>query len=249
MRVHPRRRALGALAAAGALALTASGCAALSQESDGVSVAAALLPAGVRGRAGRRRPGRRLPAHPARHRAARPRAHHPGDAELAGADLVVYESGFQPAVDDGVEQNAAGEVLDAAERRRPPAARGRRRRPTPTSGSTRSGWPTSADAVADRLAEVDPAGADEYAANADDLRRELTRLDAAYTSGLADCERDTVVVSHDAFGYLAARADLRARRRALPRCGTHRRGPRPAAGPRPRRGDHDGLLRAAGQPG
>ena len=60
-----------------------------------------------------------------------------------------------------------------------------------------------ADAVADSLAEIDPDHADEYAANAADLRADLERLDAEYTSGLAECERDTVVVSHDAFGYLS----------------------------------------------
>jgi zinc transport system substrate-binding protein len=60
-----------------------------------------------------------------------------------------------------------------------------------------------ADAIADALAEVDADNADEYAANAADLRADLESLDEAYTSGLADCDRDTIVVSHDAFGYLS----------------------------------------------
>ncbi|HYG94238.1 MAG TPA: zinc ABC transporter substrate-binding protein, partial [Nocardioides sp.] len=59
-----------------------------------------------------------------------------------------------------------------------------------------------ADAVASELGEVDPGHADDYEANAAGLRDELERLDAAYSSGLAECERDTIVVSHDAFGYL-----------------------------------------------
>jgi zinc transport system substrate-binding protein len=59
-----------------------------------------------------------------------------------------------------------------------------------------------ADAVAEELSAVDAEGAEEYAANAADLRAELERLDADYTSGLASCERDLVVVNHDAFGYL-----------------------------------------------
>src|SRR4249919_3337633 len=33
-------------------------------------------------------------------------------AEIAGADLVLYQRGFQPAVDDAVEENATGDVLD-----------------------------------------------------------------------------------------------------------------------------------------
>src|SRR3954452_21970480 len=33
-------------------------------------------------------------------------------AEVARADLVVFERGFQPAVDDAVDENAEGDVLD-----------------------------------------------------------------------------------------------------------------------------------------
>src|SRR3954452_14863463 len=36
-------------------------------------------------------------------------------AEVADAELVVVESGFQPAVDDAVEQVAGGKVLDVAD--------------------------------------------------------------------------------------------------------------------------------------
>ncbi len=61
---------------------------------------------------------------------------------------------------------------------------------------------TLGDAVAAALAEIDPDHADGYATRAAALRRSLETLDAAYVDGLADCVRDTVVVSHDAFGYL-----------------------------------------------
>ena len=60
-----------------------------------------------------------------------------------------------------------------------------------------------ADAVAEELSAVDEAGAQEYAANAAALREELEALDEDYATGLATCERDLVVVNHDAFGYLA----------------------------------------------
>lgn len=58
------------------------------------------------------------------------------------------------------------------------------------------------DAIAERLAEVDADNADAYRANAEDLRSELEELDVEYADGLASCERTTVVVNHDAFGYL-----------------------------------------------
>ncbi len=59
-----------------------------------------------------------------------------------------------------------------------------------------------ADAVAASLTEVDPAHTTAYAAHAADMRAELEALDADYTAGLARCTRRTVVVSHEAFGYL-----------------------------------------------
>jgi zinc transport system substrate-binding protein len=60
-----------------------------------------------------------------------------------------------------------------------------------------------AEAVGGSLAEADPDHAADYEANVDELRAELDELDADYRAGLADCDTDTVVVSHDAFGYLA----------------------------------------------
>lgn len=117
-------------------------------------------------------------------------------AAVAEADLVIHESGFQPAVDAAVEQNATGDVLDAVD-------------VVGLEGDDPHFWidpgrmADLGDEVANRLSEIDPAHADDYAANADDLRADLEALDSAYRSGLADCERTTVVVSHDAFGYLA----------------------------------------------
>ena len=116
-------------------------------------------------------------------------------AELADADLVLYLSGFQPAVDDAVTQNATGEVLDAAD-------------VVPLEGGDPHFWldplrlADLADAIADRIADLDPPHAADYRAGAASLRAELVELDREYAETLGDCERHTVVVSHDAFGYL-----------------------------------------------
>jgi zinc transport system substrate-binding protein len=59
------------------------------------------------------------------------------------------------------------------------------------------------DGIAAALAEADPEHADDFTANAADLRSDLEALDGEYSSGLDTCARDTVVVSHDAFGYLS----------------------------------------------
>ncbi|KUG57000.1 ABC transporter substrate-binding protein [Kocuria rosea subsp. polaris] len=62
--------------------------------------------------------------------------------------------------------------------------------------------------VAHELAAVDPDNAAAYESNAEQLTTELDALDQEFTEGLATCERDTIVVSHDAYGYLADKYDL-----------------------------------------
>jgi zinc transport system substrate-binding protein len=137
-------------------------------------------------------------------------------AALAGADLVVFEHGFQPAVDDAVETNAEGAVVDAAEvvELRPAGEDHEEHAEHADEEEHDHGdldphfWQDPllladlGDAVASTLGGIDEDHADEYAANAAVLRRDLEELDAAYAAGLTGCERDTVVVSHEAFGYL-----------------------------------------------
>ncbi|PWN01660.1 zinc ABC transporter substrate-binding protein [Nocardioides silvaticus] len=146
-------------------------------------------------------------------------------AEIASADLVVFQHDFQPAVDDAVEQNAEGVPLDASEVVDLLAAEESHGEHEEHEGEAHEGeehegeehdhgdtdphfWQDPlrvadlADAVADELAEIDPDHGDDYRSNAADLRTDLQSLDDDYVAGLADCERDTIVVSHDAFGYL-----------------------------------------------
>jgi zinc transport system substrate-binding protein len=59
------------------------------------------------------------------------------------------------------------------------------------------------------LTKADPKRADVYASNADRFVVELDALDARYAAGLAHCERNEIVTSHEAFGYLAQRYGLR----------------------------------------
>jgi zinc transport system substrate-binding protein len=141
---------------------------------------------------------------------------------IGAADLVVHSPGFQPAVDEAVEQQAADralDVLDAVELRDAPegehGATGRARggehegdghahegrRPARLARPRAPGH--DRDRVADRLAELDPDSADDYRARADELADELTGLDGELRAGLSSCERQEIVTSHDAFGYLA----------------------------------------------
>lgn len=136
-------------------------------------------------------------------------------ADLTEASLVVYLEGFQPAVDDAVDTIVEGPTLDAADavELRPAADHGDEGH---AEGGERDDGEADphfwldpllmadlAGAVAERLSELDPDHAATYRANADDLIADLEQLDATYAAGLTACQRDLVVVSHDAFGYLA----------------------------------------------
>ncbi len=61
------------------------------------------------------------------------------------------------------------------------------------------------EAIRDALTTIDPAGKDVYASNTATYLTQLQSLDEQYRSGLADCALDTIVSSHDAFGYLGDR--------------------------------------------
>ena len=148
-------------------------------------------------------------------------------ALLSEADLTVYLDGFQPTVDSAVEQGTGGTVLEAGEAvGLMEFAEGEGHSEDGHADEEGEGHSEDdghghedgdldphfwldplrmadlADAVAEELSEVDEEGAEEYAANAAALRTELEALDADFASGLASCERDLVVVNHDAFGYL-----------------------------------------------
>ena len=117
---------------------------------------------------------------------------------LARADLVVVEHGLQPAIDEAVAQNAEGRVLDVTD---VVQLREEDGETDPHFWLDPLLLADAADAVATDLAELDPPNAASYAANATALRADLEALDGEFVSGLADCERDVVVSSHDAFGY------------------------------------------------
>ena len=63
--------------------------------------------------------------------------------------------------------------------------------------------------IAEELTRLDPAGAPEFAANAERLTARLKKLDAEFRAALAGCRgRDIVLAGHAAFGYLARRYGL-----------------------------------------
>jgi zinc transport system substrate-binding protein len=162
-------------------------------------------------------------------------------ARLAEADLAIHLSGFQPAVDEALEQSGPERIVDAAEHADLLAAGESPAEHAEHSEDEHSEDEHSEDehsddehsedehsdeeshdhgsedphfwldphrmadvaaAIEEQLAEADPDNADTYAANLAALEAELEELATDMEEGLANCEVDTVVVSHDAFSYL-----------------------------------------------
>lgn len=127
--------------------------------------------------------------------------------DIQDAALVVHLSHFQPAVDAAVAAHAAERSLDVAE-----AADLLTLTEEHDHGAVDPHFwldPTRlaavGEAIADRLAQSDPAGAAAYRANAAAFTAQLTTLDAEVKTGLATCTNRDLVTGHSAFGYFAER--------------------------------------------
>ncbi|WP_328529539.1 metal ABC transporter substrate-binding protein [Nocardioides sp. NBC_00368] len=234
----PTTRSAGLLAA-GALLLT-SGCAALSDDSGSsasgsdsgkVQVAAAFYPLEF--------VAERVGGDLAEVSGLTKPGVEPHDLELSinqtaalqSADVILTEHGFQPAVDDAIEQDVKGAVVDVEKTvDLRPAEEGEDEHgheeedahaEESADAHAEEGedahdhgeldphfWHDPAlmadyaEAVRAALAKADPDNAETYAANAKALTEDLTKVDEEFKTGLAQCKIKEVVVSHDAFGYL-----------------------------------------------
>ena len=223
----PTTRSAGLLAA-GALLLT-SGCAALSDDSGSsasgsdsgkVQIAAAFYPLEF---VAERVAGDLAEVTPLTKPGVEPH-----DLELSinqtaalqSADLILTEHGFQPAVDDAVEQDVKGEVVDVEKVVELRKAEEEGHEDEHAEGEDAAEdehahgetdphfWHDPllmaqyAEGVRDALVKADPDNAETYEANAKALTEDLTKVDEEFKTGLAQCKIKDVVVSHDAFAYL-----------------------------------------------
>lgn len=141
-------------------------------------------------------------------------------ADVSDAGLVVYLKGFQPAVDEAVEQEAADRAFDAGAAVELLAAAEDDHEHVPGEPEHEEGsmdphvwldparFATIAGKLAERLGQADPARAAGYTERSATLRAELTALDTEYANGLRTCARRELVTSHTAFRYLAERYRL-----------------------------------------
>jgi len=135
-------------------------------------------------------------------------------ADLATADLVIFQSGFQPAVDTAVEQAAPARVVDTASFLTMLTADGQEDAAGDGDSTDPHTWldPTNlvtiAEHVRDALSQARPEAAETFAANTRRLVADLTTLDADIKADLTDCAITPFITSHAAFGYFAARYGL-----------------------------------------
>ena len=143
-------------------------------------------------------------------------------AAIEDADVLLYlgDIGFQPQVEEAVP-DVSGEVVAAADgiELAPPVPEEEEEGPEEGGHVEETADPHAwldprlfavmVDRVADGLATVDPDGVDAYEDRAADLGDELEALDKAYREELDGCESHVMVVSHEAFGYLAHAYGLR----------------------------------------
>lgn len=148
-------------------------------------------------------------------------------ADIERAEVVVLLDGFQAAIDSAAANVAEGRVLDVTDAARlvpldeheAESHEGHDHAEEPSFADEHAGhdhgdedphfWQDPermadvVDAIAAELSAVNPEHGSEYTERAARVRAELTTLDTDYREGLAHCARNTVVVSHEAFGYLS----------------------------------------------
>ncbi|MFE4357117.1 MULTISPECIES: metal ABC transporter substrate-binding protein [Streptomycetaceae] len=140
------------------------------------------------------------------------------------ADAIIYLKGLQPTVDQAVAQSSSKHKIDATAAS--PLVDHHLDEGTEAGGAADGAhgadghkhedtagdphiWldPTRyaaiAKSVGDEFAKADPAHAEDYRKNTDELVGKLTALDQEFRDGLKDAGTRTFVTSHAAFGYLA----------------------------------------------
>jgi zinc transport system substrate-binding protein len=139
---------------------------------------------------------------------------------LAQSDLVLFVGGgFQPAVEDIVDDLSGIPVVDGLETQEElleaehsHEAEGEEEadhgETDPHFWLDPQRLVPLGELVAAELGDVDPENTQIYKDNSSSLAQALARLDREYEAALEDCERNELIVSHEAFGYLTERYGL-----------------------------------------
>lgn len=142
-------------------------------------------------------------------------------ARMTRSSLVVYSEGFQPAVDEAVQQVDSDRVLDVSGAARLSLASAADEGHAGESADEHADhaheaanphfwldpqrYAAVAEAIGARLAELEPARAATLKANTKAFVDELAQLDREFATALKSCTIRHLVTSHSAFTYLAER--------------------------------------------
>jgi len=135
-------------------------------------------------------------------------------ASLRTASVVVYQAGVSAAIDEAVTEAAPAHVVETGsliDLLPPPSGDDESiaNAGDSTYGFDPHTWLDPANmvvfaaAVANTMADADPAYAGAYQAAATTLEAQLTSLDTHYRDGLAGCQRTAFLTTHAAFDYMA----------------------------------------------
>jgi zinc transport system substrate-binding protein len=131
-----------------------------------------------------------------------------GVEQIQSADVVLYlGGGFQPAVEDalsGAEGNTVDLLAGLDTLPPPPEEAEEGLSVDPHVWLAPRLYVEIVAEVAEALAQAAPDSASTFRTNAGGFEAHIEQLDRQYQEGLGDCERDTIVTSHAAFGYLAS---------------------------------------------
>ncbi|MCF2705662.1 zinc ABC transporter substrate-binding protein [Arcanobacterium haemolyticum] len=208
---------LAALAGAFALALGLTACSAPSTTSDGtVKVSASFYPLVWL--------TQKIGGDAVSVSSVTPTNVEPHDFELAPADIsalqeakaIVYVAGFQPSLDDAISEISGPKILELSHNvdlKELDADH------ADHDGHDHGAYDPhfwldpermikAAEEINASLAKIAPDHASTFATNLENLKQELTSVDTSFTTGLANCERRTLVTNHSAFGYLTERYNL-----------------------------------------
>ncbi len=149
-------------------------------------------------------------------------------AQIAEADLVLYIPGFQPALDEAIDQVAADHALDVTAQIPLLPAEDHADEGHADEGDTHADdghadenlagdphvWlnPLNMSIIGqeirDRLTGIDAAGSEAFTAGSTTLDAAMAALNTEWQEGTATCRSRDLVVSHEAFAYLAAQYDF-----------------------------------------
>ncbi len=134
--------------------------------------------------------------------------------EVTDASLVIYIKGIMPALDNAVANNNSDHGLNLATVTTLKGGYKEIGEEGGKAGKDPHIWldpvlmKKMAQTVGARLEKIDKAHAATYQQNTKTLTTKLDALDSAYKTGLANCERTSIVTTHNAFGYLAEQYGL-----------------------------------------